>query len=129
LRRFPGIQLEGKLARRSSGSRFRTVALSGCVRVAPSVADPTDHVAIMQTVPTESTKLLSVKEVALRLRISEWSVYQKIHHEGLPAVRLGRGNRQPIRIDERELDRWLYEIETEDDLAESEAERPLPAAP
>lgn len=51
--------------------------------------------------------LLTVDQVAARLQVSKWSVYRRVQ-EGLPAVKLGTGPRAPIRIDERELEQWLY---------------------
>src|SRR5262249_22759516 len=52
--------------------------------------------------------LLTVEEVAERLRVSIWSVYRRIESGEIPAVRLGSGPRSPIRVDESELEQWLY---------------------
>jgi excisionase family DNA binding protein len=53
------------------------------------------------------TRLLTVGEVALRLRQSERTVRDKIASGALPAVRIGEGPRAPLRVDARELERWL----------------------
>jgi excisionase family DNA binding protein len=53
--------------------------------------------------------LLTVAEVAARLRLSVWSVYRMVEREAVPAIRLGTGRMSPIRIDESELERWLFE--------------------
>jgi excisionase family DNA binding protein len=52
-------------------------------------------------------RLLTVGEVALRLRQSPRSVRDKIAAGDLPALKIGRGPRAPIRIDAGELDAWL----------------------
>jgi excisionase family DNA binding protein len=57
----------------------------------------------------QATRLLTVAEVAARLRLSVWSVYRMVEREALPAIRLGTGRMSPIRIDESELERWLFE--------------------
>lgn len=51
--------------------------------------------------------LLTVPEVAERLRLSVWTIYRLVEAEKLPAIRIGSGSRAPIRIDEAELDAWL----------------------
>jgi len=48
-------------------------------------------------------KLLSTKEVAAILSVSEKVVRGYIQQEGLPAIRLKRR----LRIDEKDLDIWL----------------------
>lgn len=48
-------------------------------------------------------KLLSTKEVAAVLSVSEKVVRGYIQQEGLPAMRLKRR----LRIDEKDLDTWL----------------------
>ena len=48
-------------------------------------------------------QLLTVREVADRLKLSEKSVRRRIASGELPAVRLGGRGTQP-RVDERELD-------------------------
>jgi excisionase family DNA binding protein len=51
--------------------------------------------------------LLTVKEAAQLLRLTEWSVRAKVTSGQLPALRLGDGPRAPIRISARALDDWL----------------------
>ena len=53
------------------------------------------------------TQLLTVAEVALRLRQSERTVRDKINSGALPAVKIGTGPRAPIRVDPGELDAWI----------------------
>jgi excisionase family DNA binding protein len=55
----------------------------------------------------EETQLLTVAEVARRLRQSERVVRDKIASGQLPAVKIGTGPRAPIRVDLAELDAWL----------------------
>ncbi|CAN5319977.1 hypothetical protein BH18ACT12_BH18ACT12_23700 [soil metagenome] len=55
----------------------------------------------------ETQKLLKVREVAQRLRISPWTVYRRIAAGEIPAIKLGTGKRAPLRIAEGELDQWL----------------------
>jgi excisionase family DNA binding protein len=52
-------------------------------------------------------RLLTVPETAERLRLSRQSIYRRIAAGELPAVQLG-GPGTPLRVDERELDAWLY---------------------
>ena len=52
-------------------------------------------------------RLLSVREVAARLRVSERQVRRLIPAGALPALKLGR-KRAAVRVDERELEAWLY---------------------
>ena len=56
----------------------------------------------------EQAQLLTVGEVALRLRQSERTVRDKIAAGDLPALKIGSGPRAPIRVDSAELERWLY---------------------
>jgi excisionase family DNA binding protein len=53
-------------------------------------------------------QLLTVGEVALRLRQSPRSVREKINAGEIPAVKIGSGPKAPIRVDAGELERWLY---------------------
>jgi excisionase family DNA binding protein len=55
----------------------------------------------------EETRLLTVGEVALRLRQSERTVRDKIADGSLRAIRIGDGPRAPIRVASSELARWL----------------------
>jgi excisionase family DNA binding protein len=56
----------------------------------------------------ERNRLLTVKEVAVRLALHPETVYRKIEAGAILAVRLG-GPGSAIRIDEAELDKWLHE--------------------
>ena len=53
-------------------------------------------------------KLLTVDEVAARLRVSKWSVYRLVRRGELPCLSLGASPRAPLRISEAELEDWLY---------------------
>jgi excisionase family DNA binding protein len=61
----------------------------------------------MATAETTSG-LLTVNEVAARLRVSRASVYRLIAEQELPYIRLRSGpKRAPIRFREDEIERWL----------------------
>lgn len=62
----------------------------------------------MASFPQETQRLLTVREVAQRLRLSRWSVYRKIASGELPAVRVGLGPSSPLRVDEAELEQYVY---------------------
>jgi excisionase family DNA binding protein len=64
-------------------------------------------VASTLEIPQTDANLLTVAEVAARLKVSLWTTYRWIESGHLPAVRLGTGKRSPIRVDERELEEWL----------------------
>jgi excisionase family DNA binding protein len=51
--------------------------------------------------------LLTVAEVAERLRVTEITVYRKIRNGQLPAHRLAGNGRGSLRIAESELHDWL----------------------
>jgi excisionase family DNA binding protein len=55
-----------------------------------------------------SRRLLSVKETASRLGVSQESVRRRIRDGSIPAVKLGSGPKAPFRIDEAELEAWLF---------------------
>jgi excisionase family DNA binding protein len=55
----------------------------------------------------EEAHLLTVDEVALRLRQSPRTVRDKIADGSLRAIRIGDGPRAPIRVASTELARWL----------------------
>jgi excisionase family DNA binding protein len=57
---------------------------------------------------------LTVPETAARLRVSRQTVYRAIAAGRLPAVQLG-GPGAPLRVDERELEAWLYQLPAERD--------------
>ena len=59
------------------------------------------------TTPVHS-RLLTVAQTADRLQVSQRTVRRRIEGGQLPAVRLGEG-RAAVRIDECELDAWLYQ--------------------
>jgi excisionase family DNA binding protein len=52
-------------------------------------------------------RLLTIDEVAERLGLSRHTVERKIAAGEIPALQLG-GRHSPIRVDERELEAWLY---------------------
>jgi excisionase family DNA binding protein len=62
----------------------------------------------MATSAEEREKLLRVQDVAAELDQSLSAVYRKIAAGELPAVRLGHGERAPIRVPERAFRAWLY---------------------
>jgi excisionase family DNA binding protein len=55
----------------------------------------------------KETQLLTVAEVARRLRQSERTVRDKIHSGQLPAVKIGTGPRAPLRVSTAELEAWI----------------------
>jgi excisionase family DNA binding protein len=55
----------------------------------------------------QAPQLLTVREVADRLKLSEKSVRRRIASGELPAVRLG-GRGTQLRVDEREIDEYVY---------------------
>jgi excisionase family DNA binding protein len=57
--------------------------------------------------PVERRHLLTISEVAARLRVSERTVHRLIDRDELPSLQLG-GRRAAIRIDESEFEAWLY---------------------
>jgi excisionase family DNA binding protein len=60
----------------------------------------------MTTEQRESQRLLTVPEVAERLRLSKGTVYKLIRTEVLPAVQLG-ANGSSLRVRSDELEAWL----------------------
>jgi excisionase family DNA binding protein len=60
----------------------------------------------MATVAHER-RLLTIREVAARLNVSESTVRRLIDRNELPSLQLG-GKRKAVRIDESEFDAWLY---------------------
>ena len=57
--------------------------------------------------------LLTVSEVADRLRVSVKTVRRRIESGELPAVRIGTGIRAPVRVDGDALDALLHPARTE----------------
>lgn len=47
--------------------------------------------------PDGETQFLLVREVATIMRVSNMSIYRLIHMEEIPAIRIGRSFRIPIR--------------------------------
>jgi excisionase family DNA binding protein len=62
----------------------------------------------MSTATTSEARLLKIPEVARRLRLHRDTVYRKIQRGEIPAVRIGRDETGPLRVDERELDQYVY---------------------
>jgi excisionase family DNA binding protein len=65
---------------------------------------------VTTTVPP--SRLLTLDEVADRLAVSVKTVRRRISTGELPAVRLGPSERHSLRVDQAELERWLYETPT-----------------
>ncbi len=59
------------------------------------------------TTVARDRRLLTIREVATRLNVSESTVRRLIADDELPSLQLG-GRRKAIRIDESEFDAWLY---------------------
>jgi excisionase family DNA binding protein len=57
------------------------------------------------SLPDASSRLLTIGEVAERLRLSRRTVERMVAAELLPAVRVGH---RAIRVDEHELTVWIY---------------------
>jgi len=51
---------------------------------------------------------LPLAEVAERVHVSVSTVRRRIRDDGLPVVRLGPSQRHPLRVPERELERWVF---------------------
>jgi excisionase family DNA binding protein len=64
----------------------------------------------------EHGRLLAVPEVAVRTGLGISTVRKKIALGEIPAVRLGSKPGSSLRVDENELERWLY-CDPEDDAA------------
>ncbi len=56
----------------------------------------------------EHGRLLAVPEVAVRTGLGISTVRRKIAEGEIPALRLGRKKGTSIRVDEAELERWLF---------------------
>lgn len=54
--------------------------------------------------------MLRINEVAARLGVTRWTVYRLLERaqDPLPAYQYG-GKGHVIRVNERELERWLYD--------------------
>jgi excisionase family DNA binding protein len=55
----------------------------------------------------ENHRLLTVREVAERLRVSESTAYRWVYDGRLPALQLG-GPHAPLRVEETELNDWMF---------------------
>jgi excisionase family DNA binding protein len=58
--------------------------------------------------PQGAPRLLRVREVAQRLGVDPSTVYRLVQRGSLPALQIG-GRGHTVRIDERELEAWLYD--------------------
>src|SRR5881296_1666036 len=56
---------------------------------------------------TQVRRLLTIREVAARLSLSESTVRRRIEMGELPAHRLGSGPQPPVRVDPDELEAWI----------------------
>jgi excisionase family DNA binding protein len=59
------------------------------------------------TLAAEPERLLKVREVAERLRLSPPTVYRRIARGDLRALRAGRSRCAPIRVEASEVERFL----------------------
>ena len=50
------------------------------------------------------TNLLTIKEVASRLKMNKFTIYRKVESGELPSVRLGS---RAVRVDEKDLNAWI----------------------
>jgi excisionase family DNA binding protein len=62
----------------------------------------------MSTSTTTRAPLLTIPEVARRLGLHRDTVYRKIQRGEISAVRIGRDETGPLRVDERELEAFIY---------------------
>jgi len=53
-------------------------------------------------------RLLTVRETSERLGVHTRTVERLIARGDLAAVKLGRGRNSPVRVDERDLDEFVY---------------------
>jgi excisionase family DNA binding protein len=60
------------------------------------------------SVPVGRGRLLTIREVAAQLRVSQRTVERLLAKGELPALQVGSHPRAPVRIDEAELEEWLY---------------------
>jgi excisionase family DNA binding protein len=62
----------------------------------------------MSASATTRAPLLTIPEVARRLGLHRDTVYRKIQRGEIPAVRIGRDETRQLRVDERELEAFIY---------------------
>jgi excisionase family DNA binding protein len=74
----------------------------------------------------EADKLLTVGEVALRLRQAETTVRRKIAEGEIPAVKIGAGPRAPIRVPLEEFQAWLFASDSQSSARATDAASPSP---
>ncbi len=65
----------------------------------------------MSTAETR-TRLLTVEEAAKRLNVSRATACRMVYDGRLPTLQLG-GRGSALRVDEAELERWLYDAPSE----------------
>jgi excisionase family DNA binding protein len=65
----------------------------------------------MDTVSNNAPRLLTAKEVGARLGVSAKTARRMAYDGRLPAIKLGRSPKAPLRFDVDELDAWLYSKE------------------
>lgn len=65
-------------------------------------------------------RFLTVAEVADMMRVSKMTVYRMVHSGELPAVRMGRSFRVPLKAVEEMVARGLAEWESQWSAAENE---------
>lgn len=56
----------------------------------------------------QAPALLTIRETAALLRLSEKTVRRRIRTGEIAAVRLGDGSTAPLRIPRKGLEEWLY---------------------
>lgn len=61
-----------------------------------------------ERVPNGQPRLLSVSEVSQRTGLAVSTVRHKIADGTLPALKLGPNRHSAVRVDEAELERWIY---------------------
>jgi excisionase family DNA binding protein len=73
--------------------------------------------------------MLTVKQVAERLNLKTWAVYQNWKQWRLPGIRVGRGKKARIRFPEEEFNKWVESrrVDASVSLAEDQARRMLKA--
>ena len=52
-------------------------------------------------------KLLTIKDLCERFRVSPSVIYEKVANKEIPHIRLGTGPKAPIRFKEKDIDAWI----------------------